>query len=67
MTLISGNVEGKQWKVCIGGNELGVNLISCLRRNCKSYNLIGLFFYLRSKLSKCKYLGIDNFVFCFTP
>ena len=52
--------------MCIGRNNLGDNLISCLCENYKSYNLIALFYFLHSKLSKCKYLGRDNLVLCFS-
>ena len=42
---------------------MGDNLVYCLRENWKSYNLIALFYFLRSKLSKCNYLGGNNLVF----
>jgi len=37
--------------------------MSRLRENCNSYNLVALFHFLRSKLTKCIYLGRDSLVF----
>jgi hypothetical protein len=45
---------------------VGDNWIHYLRENCKSYNLIALFYFILSKLSKSNYLVGDNLVFCFT-
>ena len=55
----------KRRKVCFRANNLGDSLISCLRENCKIHNLIALSYFLRSKLSKCNYLGKDNLMFFF--